>query len=120
MKKFLRQVVTAAADGAIAAVASERYMQEEENWQERVLEADKDVAVLFWNPLDQDGIALMPELEKFCTGQNLPLVTIDTYKSQNISGRYNVGDIPTVVRFSKGKETKRVVRPAAEELNQLA
>ena len=118
-EKFLRQVVTAAADGAIAAVAAERYMQEEENWQDRVLEAEGDVAVMFWNPLDQDGIALMPELEKFCKEQDLPLVTIDTYKSQNISGRYNVEDIPTVVRFSKGQEVKRVSRPAAEELNQL-
>ncbi len=117
--KFLRQVVTAAADGAIAAVAAERYMQEEENWQERVLEAEGDVAVMFWNPLDKDAIALMPSLEMFCKEQQIPLVTIDTYKSQNISGRYNVEEIPAIVRFSKGQEVKRVVRPSAEELNQL-
>ena len=118
-EKFLRQVVTAAADGAIAAVAAERYMQEEENWQERVLEADSEVAVMFWNPLDQTGIALMPEVDKFCSEQELPLVTIDTYKSQNIAARYNIEQVPTIVRFSHGQEVKRVVAPAAEQLNQL-
>ena len=45
--KYLRQVVTAAADGAIAAVAAEKYLQEEENFKNEVLEKELATAVMF-------------------------------------------------------------------------
>ncbi|MGL4859405.1 MAG: NAD(P)/FAD-dependent oxidoreductase, partial [Enterobacteriaceae bacterium] len=39
--KFLRQVVTAAGDGASAAVAASHYIEQESFWQQHVLQADK-------------------------------------------------------------------------------
>ena len=118
-EKFLRQVVTAAGDGAVAAVAAERYIQEEEHWQESVLHATDDTLVMFWSPVDQHSLELMPHLEKLAGEQQLKLVTMDTYKSRNIADRYEISQIPTVVRFSNGEAVKRLEAATAEQLTTL-
>ncbi|WP_211826926.1 FAD-dependent oxidoreductase [Kistimonas asteriae] len=117
--KFLRQVVTAAGDGAVAAVAADRYVQEEEHWSESVLEAEKDVLVAFWSPVDPKSLELMPHLEKMAAENSLRLVTMDTYKSRNIADRYEVSQIPTVIRFSQGEPASRLDAPAADQLEKL-
>ena len=117
--KFLRQVVTAAGDGAVAAVAAERYIQEEEHWQESVLHAGDDTLVMFWSPMDQHSLELMPHLEKLAGQQQLKLVTMDTYKSRNIADRYEISQIPTVVRFSNGEPVKRLEAATKEQLTAL-
>ena len=117
--KWLRQVVTAAGDGAIAAVAAERYIAEEEHWAESVLEAEGDRLVAFWNPLDKNSLELMSHIEALAEEKEARLVTIDTYKSRNIADRYEITDIPTVIRFKDGEPQARVVTPAAEDLGKL-
>ena len=117
--KWLRQVVTAAGDGAIAAVASERYIAEEEHWSHSVLEAEGDRLVMFWNPLDKSGMELMTALEKLAEEKDVKLVTIDTYKSRNIADRYEVKEIPTVIRFRNGEAQKRLDAPTIDKLNTL-
>ena len=118
-EKFLRQVVTAAGDGAVAAVAAERYIQEEEHWQESVLHAENDTLVMFWSPVDRNSLELMPHLEKLASEQQLKLVTMDTYKSRNIADRYEITQIPTVVRFSNGEPEKRLEAATREQLTTL-
>ncbi len=117
--KWLRQVVTAAGDGAIAAVAAERYIAEEEHWSQSVLEAEGDRLVMFWNPLDKTSLELMTALEALAKEKDVKLVTIDTYKSRNIADRYEVKEIPTVIRFRDGEPQKRLDTPAAGELGSL-
>ena len=61
---FLRQVVTAAADGAIAATASERYCRER-NQLESILTPDSGrVAFLFYNPYESSQIEQVTQLEE--------------------------------------------------------
>ncbi|WP_263078017.1 FAD-dependent oxidoreductase [Endozoicomonas sp. Mp262] len=117
--KWLRQVVTAAGDGAIAAVAAERYIAEEEHWSQSVLEAESDRLVMFWNPLDKTSLELMTALEALAKEKDVKLVTIDTYKSRNIADRYEVKEIPTVIRFRDGEPQKRLDAPAAGKLESL-
>ena len=117
--KFLRQVVTAAGDGATAAVASERYIHEEEHWQHSVTKAEGDVLVVFWNPLEEMSIEMMPHLDKLAADNSLKLVTMDTYKSSNIADRYSVSGGFTVIRFRDGQEIKRVASPTADTLKEL-
>ncbi len=118
-EKFLRQVVTAAGDGAVAAVAAERYIQEEEHWKDSVLDAANDTLVMFWSPVDPASLQLMPHLEKLAADKGLKLVTMDTYKSRNIADRYEVSQIPTVIRFSQGVPAARLEAPAADQLETL-
>jgi len=103
--KFLRQVVTAAADGAIAAVAAEKYIHEEEYFRAEVIDQDGPVAVLFWSPMHQPSLEQVPLVEEFaaeCSNQ-IKLVKVDTYRNQRVAHRYGVTEIPAVVLFDKGQ-----------------
>jgi len=60
--KYLHQVITAAADGAIAAVAAEKYIHEEEGFREMVLEPASPVMVCFWSPLHRSPSISWPLL----------------------------------------------------------
>jgi thioredoxin reductase (NADPH) len=102
--KYLRQVVTAASDGAIAAVAAEKYLAEEEGFQEQVLNSEKPVMVAFWAPQAEESIAVISELEKLADErEDVNLVKIDTYRNQRTAKRYGVEEIPSVLFFNKGK-----------------
>lgn len=118
--KFLRQVVTAAGDGAVAAVAADRYIEEEESWRKSVAEFDGTAMVAFWNPLSKESLDVINELEVHCQDQpDQRVVTIDTYKSQNIANRFNVKEVPVVIRFDAGQEAKRVDVKDIAELETL-
>lgn len=103
--KYLRQVVTAAADGAIAAVAAEKYLAEEEGFKARVLNVEEPVMVAFWAPQNEESITTLSELERLVKemGDDVRLVKIDTYRNQRVVKRYGVEKIPTVLFFKKGE-----------------
>ncbi|MGF1682282.1 thioredoxin-disulfide reductase [Photobacterium minamisatsumaniensis] len=118
--KFLRQVVTAAGDGAVAAVAADRYIEEEENWRKSVSEFGGTAMVAFWNPLSKESLEVINQLELNCKDNpDQRVVTIDTYKSQNIASRFSVSEVPVVIRFDAGQEAKRVDVKDITELETL-
>lgn len=66
---FLRQVITSAADGAVAAVASERYVKELNQIQDILSPESGNVAFLFYNPYSNEEIEAVGELEKKLAGE---------------------------------------------------
>lgn len=61
---FLRQVITSAANGAVAAVASERYVKELGQLQEILSPDSGNVAFLFYNPYSNEDIRETEKLEQ--------------------------------------------------------
>lgn len=117
-QKFLRQVVTAAADGAIAAVAAEKYIHEEEMFRQQVLEEEKPVSVLFWSPSSEECIQLVSEIEQNFDKEKSKLVKIDTYRNLKVKKRYNVDNVPALLVFRNGEQIKRLENP--EEILKFA
>jgi len=115
--KYLRQVVTAAADGAIAAVAAEKYIVEEEGFRQSVLEEGRPVAVVFWSPMVQKAIEMMPTIETTIDsyGEKVKLWKMDTYRNQRVANRYNVTKNPTIVLFNKGEVVATLEEDAITE-----
>lgn len=103
--KYLRQVITAAADGAIAAVAAEKYIAEEEGFHSAVLGEDRPVAVVFWSPMVQKAIEMMPMIETTIDSydKKVKLWKMDTYRNQRVANRYGVTKNPTVIFFKDGQ-----------------
>lgn len=66
---FLRQVVTSAANGAVAAVASERYVKELRQIQGILSKDSGNIVFLFYNPYDNEEIEKIGELEQKLSGQ---------------------------------------------------
>ena len=108
--KYLRQVITASSDGAIAAVAAEKYLVEEEGFKERVLNAKKPLMVVFWAPQNEESIAAVSTLEKIVGTKEgkVSLVKIDTYRNQRVAKRYDVNVIPSVLFFQNGKVLDKI------------
>lgn len=115
--KYLRQVVTAASDGAIAAVAAEKFIAEEEGFKSSVLEEERPVAVAFWSPMVQKALEMMPMIEATVEGFDgkVKLAKMDTYRNQRVAKRYNVSQNPTIVFFNKGEVVATLVEDEITE-----
>ncbi len=118
-QKYLRQVVTAAADGAIAATAAEKYIAEEEGFKTDVLDADKPALVIFWSPTVESTFETINMLENSVQGKEIKLVKIDTYKNRLIADRYQIKKIPTLLRFVKGEVVGRTEEVTRENTLNL-
>ncbi|NLC39020.1 MAG: FAD-dependent oxidoreductase, partial [Clostridia bacterium] len=107
-QKYLRQVITAASDGAIAAVAAEKYLAEEEAFKTQVLDAQLPVVTVFWTPQNERSIKAVSLLEQGMTNfAGAKLVKIDMYRNQLVASRHQVEQVPTVLIFENGQVTKR-------------
>lgn len=114
--KYLRQVITAAADGSIAAVAAEKYIHEEENFRESVLDPEAPVMVAFWSPASQASLEFLPSVEHIAETRagSLEFVKIDIYKNQRVATRYGITEAPTIAFFRGGKMVHKVAWPTTE------
>jgi len=108
---YLRQVITAAADGAVAAVAAEKYIIEEEGFKDSVLAETRPVAVVFWTPMSSRCLEMMPHIETAlgAFGDNIKTWKLDTYRNRRVASRYGVTQNPTIVVFHNGQVAARLV-----------
>lgn len=91
-EKYLKQVITAAADGAVAAVAAEKYLEEMNVYVNRI--KDKNVAIGFWNSLDSDGLKYLSEKEKELRENNIEdFIYIDIRKNRYLAKFFNKENI---------------------------
>jgi thioredoxin reductase (NADPH) len=118
--KVVRQVITAAGDGATAAVMAQSYIEEEEYWQNHVVNADKPALVAFWSVTDQESMDLISQLEAMeLENKGYKFLKIDTYKNRLISDRYDVEEIPTLLKIKAGEVVSKLVKPEKEEIKEL-
>lgn len=113
--KWLRQVATAVGDGAIAAVAAEKYIAESETFHNYIMQKDKPGLIYLYNAIDPEGRELLPVVEKVEKNLNgaIQLVKVDIYKSKGIAGRLGIDTFPSVVSTLNGK----IDRVQSEGLN---
>jgi thioredoxin reductase (NADPH) len=102
-RKWLRQIVTAASDGAIAACAAEKYLAEEEHLREEVLEQKKPVLAVFWSPASKESLYVLQWAEQAnnAAGGQFKLARIDLYKSARLAQRFGVTQVPSVLLFQR-------------------
>ena len=108
--KYLRQVVSAAGDGATAAVAAERYIEELNSFNTNVLQSEKKVLLLFFNALNNQSLqfsTLLEEVNKELA-ENYKIVKIDIATKKNLAQKYGIEKVPAVVVVNKGKEIKQL------------
>jgi len=107
--KYLRQVITAAADGAVAAVAAEKYLDETESFRHQVLEAGGRVLLTFWAPQSQQSIEALGRIDRAVHGESgVSLAKLDSYRNKKTAALYQVKQIPTVLLFEDGRVLSRL------------
>ncbi len=102
---YLRQVVTAAGDGATAAMAAYAYISEQLHLQSMLLKPIK-VFALFTSSIDQEQNKLAAEAERFRDTSGLPLALIDGYGNARMTEKLGLTELPAMVELNSG----RVVR----------
>lgn len=76
----LRQVITAASDGAVAEVSVENYLKEVRNLEEIFSNGDKQ-AIVFYSPYDDDSVNELKNIEnKYKDEYNVNLIDITKQK----------------------------------------
>jgi thioredoxin reductase (NADPH) len=108
--KYLRQVVSAAGDGATAAVAAERYIDELNDFNANVLQNDKKILLLFFNVLVNESLEFSTMLETLISenGDEYKIFKVDMATKKNLAGKYGIEKVPAVVVLDKGEEIKRL------------
>ncbi|EKQ56826.1 MULTISPECIES: thioredoxin-disulfide reductase [unclassified Clostridium] len=108
--KYLRQVVSAAGDGATAAVAAERYIEELNSFNEDVLKSEKKVLLLFSDALVNKSLEFRTLLEEANRELNdtYRIVEVDTSRKKNLVEKYAIKNAPEVVVLEQGKEINKL------------
>ncbi|AQS60473.1 thioredoxin-disulfide reductase [Desulforamulus ferrireducens] len=108
--KYLRQVVSAAGDGATGAVAAERYIEELNSFRANVLQSEKKVLLLFFNALINESLMFSTLLEELNSeiGQAYKIVKVDMASKKTLAAKYGIQRAPAVVVLNQGEEIKRL------------
>ena len=112
-KKHLRQVVTAAADGSIAAMGASAYIHQPRHLRSTLLEPEA-VTAFFYSSIDAAQAHLSNEVEKVSKAQDKKVPIIDGYKNSRMVEKLDIASqLPAFVELRKGVLAK-VTKIAAE------
>jgi thioredoxin reductase (NADPH) len=116
IEKYLRQVVTAAGDGATAAMAAYAYISEQVHLEGKLLEPE-EVTAVFYSSVDEAQVRMAGELE---TGDQWKgTVLVDAYKNSRMAEKLQVLSLPCALKIRKGTVVKRLDISSAAELQGL-
>lgn len=113
--KFLRQVVTAAADGAIAAMAAYEYITAQLYLQSVLFGPEKALAV-FSSSIDGKHIALVGEIEKWAEQSGIKIAQIDGHRNVRMRHKLGIREMPAIIELAKGNKIREHVIESLSEV----
>ena len=111
--KFLRQVVTAAGDGAIASMAAYSYITEQLHLRSVLIEPEHVVA-LITSSIDQAQVTLQVETEKFAKASGVKVAFVDGYRNARMVEKLGLPSLPALLELKSG-EIVRTLKPEGIE-----
>lgn len=114
--KYLRQVVTAAGDGATAAMAAYAYVSEQVHLEGKLLEPE-EVTAVFFSSVQEPQVRLARAIET--DPQWNGVVLVDGYKNSRMAEKLRVEALPCALKIRKGTVVGRLEISSAEELKKL-
>jgi len=112
--KYLRQICTGVADGAIAATAAQRYLEELEYCEKNILQREEPVLVIFWSPELEGSMEILNQAEEQNRQESSPcyVVEIDVSRKKYLAAKLgiqlSVHEPAIAVIVSKGKVCKKL------------
>ncbi|MEW5816813.1 MAG: FAD-dependent oxidoreductase [Spirochaetota bacterium] len=101
--KALRQVVTAASDGAIAAFHADKALTEIDEYGKSVKRVGREYLLYFYSPFIEESLELFPYVEGKARELNLPLIKLDPFRYRKAAEKYNVPASPYLVHIENEK-----------------
>ena len=116
--KYLRQVITAEADGAVAAMAASSYINEQLHLRSTLLEPD-EVKAFFYSSIDEAQMKLSNAVENFAKSKGVKVPVIDGYRNARMTEKLNLADkMPAVATIKKGVVEKVVTVNSEAEIER--
>ena len=116
--KYLRQVVTAAGDGAVAAMAAYAYITEQLHLRSVLIDPEEVVA-LFTSSIDQGQVQLQVAAEKFAKESGKKIAFIDGYRNGKMVEKLGIAKLPRIVEMRKGAMVRSAEPTTIEEIKNF-
>ena len=119
--KYLRQVITAASDGAVAAMAASSYINEQLHLRSTLLDPD-EVKAFFYSSIDESQVKLSNAVEKYAKSKGINISVIDGYRNARMTEKLGLKNkLPAIAVIKKGTVDKvTTVKSESEIENALA
>lgn len=119
--KYLRQVITAASDGAIAAMAASSYINEQLHLRSTLLEPD-EVKAFFYSSIDEAQVKLANSVENCAKNKGVNISVIDGYRNARMTEKLGLTEkLPAVATIKKGVvESVKTIANEADIESSLA
>ncbi|MBQ9596155.1 MAG: FAD-dependent oxidoreductase [Synergistaceae bacterium] len=119
--KYLRQVITAAADGAVAAMAASSYINEQLHLKTTLLEPE-EVKAFFYSSIEQEQVKLSNCAESCAKSKGIKIPVIDGYRNARMTEKLGLaGKLPAIAVIKKGVVAEvKEVKTEADVQNALA
>jgi len=114
--KHLRQVVTAASDGATAAMSASSFINEQVHLRSTLLEPE-EVDALFYSSIDEAQVKISGEIDKFSEEKGKKIAIIDGYRNSKMAEKLGIKEMPTLVKLKKGNVAQKI---KAESISDIA
>jgi len=115
--KYLRQVITAAADGAVAAMAASSYINEQLHLRSTLLEPD-EVKAFFYSSIDEAQVKLSNAVEKAAKDKGIKVPVIDGYRNARMTEKLGLADkLPAIAEIKKGVVEKVTTLKSEADIN---
>ncbi|WOC31613.1 MULTISPECIES: NAD(P)/FAD-dependent oxidoreductase [Caproicibacterium] len=89
-EKYLRQITTAAADGATAATAAERYIEEMNDFEQILMPSEKPVVLAFWDPARTGSLEAVMQLKASLTDESVQFMEVDVSRKKFLASHFGV------------------------------
>ena len=100
--KYLRQVITAASDGAVAAMAASSYINEQLHLRSTLLEPG-EVRAFFYSSIDEAQVKMSNAVESVAKAKGVKVAMIDGYKNARMTEKLGLSDkLPAIAEIRKG------------------
>ncbi|MDL2263492.1 thioredoxin-disulfide reductase [Synergistaceae bacterium OttesenSCG-928-I11] len=113
--KFLRQVVTAAGDGATAAMAAYEYLSNQYYMKSALFDPERVVA-FFMSSIDASHLAIAREVDELTKRTGNKVVTIDAHRNVRVREKLGIKQLPCVVELAKGNKIREAVVASAADI----
>ncbi len=118
--KHLRQVVTASADGAIAAMTASAFINEQVHLRSTLLDPEK-VLAFFYSSIEEPQVQISNTVESFSKEHSAGIVLVDGYRNSRMVNKLGIPEMPILVELQKGKITRsEIVSSTADIAGFLA
>ena len=104
--KHLRQVITAASDGAIAAMGASAYINEQLHLRTTLLDPES-VTAFFYSSIDEKQVKLLKAVEDAAKAKGVKIPLIDGYRNARMTEKLELSaKMPALVELRKGAVAK--------------